>query len=175
MLLAAFIFPVALMFLITGSMYTWGIKGSYNVQPTFIELESPLIAETDQLAAVAKAELDKQSIPYPSGTPKIKKGGTSFHLEWSGSARDVVLHPTEDLLTAKLVVKETTWYRNLVQLHKAKGGQPFKVYAAILAASLFLILFSGFLMAWLIPKYRKQVAVASLGGVITFLLMIVLS
>ena len=26
-ILAAFIFPVALMFMITGALYTWGIKG----------------------------------------------------------------------------------------------------------------------------------------------------
>ena len=56
--------------------------------------------------------------------------------------------PTSDELFAKLTISETTWYRNLVQLHKAKGGQLFKVYAAGLAISLFIILLSGFLMAW---------------------------
>jgi hypothetical protein len=28
MLLAAFVFPVAFMFLLTGSLYTWDVKGS---------------------------------------------------------------------------------------------------------------------------------------------------
>ena len=64
-------------------------------------------------------------------------------LEWTGSSKDVILEPTDKKLIAKLTVKHTTWYRHLVQLHKAKGGNPFKVYAAILAISLALLLASG--------------------------------
>jgi hypothetical protein len=60
----------------------------------------------------------------------------------------------------------------LVQLHKAKGGQLFKVYAAILAVSLFIILFSGFIMAWQVPKYRKLALIFSTAGISMFLLMI---
>ena len=102
----------------------------------------------------------------------MKTGGTSFKLEWTGSDKDVVLEPTADSLSAKLTVKDTTWYRHLVQLHKAKGGQLFKVYAAVLAVSLAIILFSGFLMAWQVPKYRKLAAIFSTAGIGTFLLMV---
>ena len=76
------------------------------------------------------------------------------------------------MLKAKLTIKETTWYRNLVQLHKAKGGQIFKFYAAGLAIALFIILASGFLMAWQIPKYRRQALFCSAAGIFVFLLMI---
>ena len=86
-------------------------------------------------------------------------------------SRDVVLEPTADRLTAKLTVKDTTWYRHLVQLHKAKGGQLFKFYAATLAISLFVILLSGFVMAWQVPKYRRMAIVCSATGIGVFLLM----
>jgi len=172
MLLAAFVFPVALMFLVTGSFYTWGIKGSYNSEVHMLPLEEPLAADIQPLKALVERELQKRSIPIPSGGAKIKKGGTSFQLEWTGSERDVVLEPTSDNLSAKLTIKETTWYRHLVQLHKAKGGQLFKVYAAILAASLFTILLSGFIMAWQVTKYRSSALIFVAAGICMFLLMV---
>jgi hypothetical protein len=172
MLLAAFMFPVALMFLVTGSLYTWGIKGSYVTQSYQLELDKPLAADQVTLLEVAEAELQRLAIAPPSGGAGVKKIGSSFQLEWTGATRDVVLEPTVDPLVAKLTVKETTWYRNLVQLHKAKGGQLFKVYAAILAVSLFTILLSGFLMAWQVPKYRKMALSAALSGVGLFIAMV---
>ena len=175
MLLAAFIFPAAVMFLVTGGLYTWGIKGSYINEAHMIELNQPLSADEDQIRQLIENELQKLSIDIPSGQMAIKKGGTSFKVEWTGSRRDVVLEPTEDERLAKLTVKDTTWYRNLVQLHKAKGGQLFKVYAAILAVSLFTILATGFVIAFQIPKYRRSAAFTAVFGVALFLLMVVSS
>lgn len=172
MLLAAFIFPVACMFLVTGGLYTWGIKGSYTSEVHMISLAKPLTRNQDNLEALVREELNRLSVAPPSGGAKIKKGGTSFKLEWTGSGRDIVLEPTSEELSARLTIKETTWYRNLVQLHKAKGGQLFKIYAAILAISLFTILLSGFIMAWQVPKYRKSAFIFSLAGLCVFLLMI---
>lgn len=172
MLLAAFIFPVACMFLVTGGLYTWEIKGSYESEVHIISLTRPLAPDQQQLKTLVQRELEKLSIATPSGSAKVKKGGTSFKLEWTGSDRDVVLEPTSDRLSAKLQIKETTWYRHLVQLHKAKGGQLFKIYAAILAISLFIILLSGFIMAWQVPKYRKLALIFSAAGICIFLLMI---
>jgi len=88
---------------------------------------------------------------------------------------DVLLEPTPDEFLAKLIVKETSWYRSFVQLHKAKGGQLFKVYAAMLAVSLLIILLSGFIMAWQIPKYRNMALMFSTAGVAIFLMMYGLS
>ncbi len=172
MLLAAFTFPAALMFLVTGGLYTWGIKGSYLPEAYTIELASPLSSDAKALKALAESELQRLAIDPPSGDASVKAGGTSFKLEWTGSRRDVVLEPTADELVARLTVKDTTWYRNLVQLHKAKGGEPFKVYAAGLAIALFAILLSGFVMAWQVPKLRSQALVFSLLGVAAFVLVL---
>jgi hypothetical protein len=172
MLLAAFIFPAALMFLVTGGLYTWDVKGSYANQVHIIELNEPLAADEEKLNTLISRELEKRSIELPSGKAKIKKGGTSFKVEWTGSERDVVLEPTTEPLAAKLIVKETTWYRQFVQLHKAKGGQLFKVYAAMLAISLFAILSTGFVLALQIPKYRKPSIYATLAGVAMFIFMV---
>jgi hypothetical protein len=175
MLLAAFIFPVALMFLITGGLYTWGIKGSYESDSYNLTLQTPLSRDQESLIVMTRTELQDRMIPLPSGAAKLKSSGTSFYLEWTGADHDVQLEPTSDALVAKLTIKETSWYRQFVQLHKAKGGSLFKVYAAFLAISLFTILFSGFVMAWQIPKYRRLAAICSISGLCVFFLMVVLS
>jgi hypothetical protein len=172
MLLAAFIFPVAFMFMVTGGLYTWGIKGAYQSESHLVNLAQPLEGEQAELVAIVTTELQRRSITPPSGAAKIKRGGTSFKLEWTGARRDVELEPTKDPLKATLTIKETSWYRNLVQLHKAKGGVMFKIYAATLAVSLFIILLSGFLMAWQVPKYRSVSLLAGLAGIFVFIGML---
>lgn len=172
LLLAAFLFPAALMFLVTGGLYTWGFKGSYVTETNEIQLASPLTRDAEALTRIIADELQARSVALPTGGGSIKKGGTSWKFEWTGSRRDVVLEPTKDPLVARLKIKETTWYRNLVQLHKAKAGDVFKVYATLLAVGLFVILFSGFLLAWQSPAFRRLAnACAALGLVMFFVVV----
>ena len=168
-LLAAFILPVAALFAITGSFYTWGIKGSYSNDVYEIALIKPLSADAAALTKLADSELKNLNITAPEGKPKLKKYGSHYLLEWTGSSKDLILEPTENDLVAKLTIKNTSWYRNLVQLHKAKGGTPFKFYAVIFAVSLGLLLISGFVMAWQMPKLRTAAIVSFLIGVISFI------
>lgn len=172
MALAAFILPVAFMFLLTGGLYTWGIKGDYHDSSIDLALEQPLVADKAVLHDLVSKELDQRGIGFPSGNAGVKLGGTSFRFEWTGANRDVVLEPTADPLLAKMQVKETSWYRQFVQLHKAKGGTAFKVYAAVLAVSLFALLFSGFILAWQLVKYRKLTAISTGAGIAVFIGMV---
>lgn len=175
MLLAAFMFPVALMFLITGGLYTWGVTGSHDSTDHLVALAQPLAKDEAALKAVAAAELAKRGIDEPTGKPRIRSIGESWHLEWTGSQRDVLLEPTAAANQAKLTVKEATWYRNLVQLHKAKGGVVFKVYAAALAITLFILLATGFLLAWRVPSMRRAANISALGGLGLFFVALTLS
>ena len=171
-LLAAFILPVAIMFFVTGALYTWGIKGGYDTSTYELTLEAPLQADLVELLIVAKNALKQKNIHAPSGHAKVKRIGSSFMLEWTGSIRDITLEPTSKPLIAKLSIKNTTWHRRFVQLHKAKGGTPFKVYAALFSAALLLILLTGFTMAWMIPSLRKLTMVATSLGVAVFLIIV---
>ncbi len=168
LLLATFMFPVAFMFLLTGGLYTWDVKGSYESQTFPVNLTQPLAADEQQLIELVRRELQRLDMGLPSGGASLRKVGTSFQLEWTGSSHDVVLEPTGTLLVARLTVKQTSWYRHFVQLHKAKGSVLFKVYAACLAVSLFIILLTGFLLAWQVPKFRSLALGCGLAGVLTF-------
>jgi hypothetical protein len=101
-LLAAFVFPVAIMFMITGVLYTWGIKGSYSKTVYDIQLTEELQPELATLIALAIVELDKLELGHSSGEAKVKSIGSSFMLEWTGSSKDINLEPIDDDLMAHL-------------------------------------------------------------------------
>ncbi len=174
-LIAVFILPIAIMFFVTGAFYTWGIKGDYETTVQKLHLKIPLQEERSYLINVVETELNKQQVSLPTGKAKIKKIGQSFQLEWTGSSKDVVLEPTSDPLIAQLKIKNTGWHRHFVQLHKAKGGVAFKIYATILAVGLLFLLISGFIMAWQLPKLRKMTLISTMLGLIFFVTMFAFS
>ncbi|HSG10981.1 MAG TPA: hypothetical protein VLB10_04445 [Gammaproteobacteria bacterium] len=175
MLLAAFVLPVAIMFLVTGGLYTWGQKGSYVTETVELPLAQPIAGDEALLTGLVTQLLSDRGLQPPSGGAKIKKAGTSFLFEWTGADIDIELEPTADPFVAKLKIKDTTWYRHLVQLHKAKGGILFKYLAAFFAVSLLVILISGTLMAMQLPKYRGQALLAMAGGFAVLITAILLS
>lgn len=168
LLLAAFMFPAVVMFLGTGVLYTWGNTGKYIDTEHSISLSKPLVNDKDALVAVATAELVRLNLAPPGGSPSVRKLGDTYRFEWSGANREVHLEPTKNPGVGKLTVKETTLHRRFVQLHKAKGTTVFKVYASILAASLFLLVASGLIVAFTSPAYRALAGWASGAGVLLF-------
>ena len=175
MLLAAFILPAAIMYPVTGALYTWEIKGSYETITYPLKLDQPLLQKKEKLVELVTQTLMVKEIPLPSGKPKIKTAGNSFYLEWTGADLDVILEPGPDQLLAQLKVKETTNYRKLVQLHKAKGGIEFKVYAAVFATALLTLLLTGCLMALQTPKFRLQFLLSMSTGIAVFIAMLMSS
>lgn len=174
-LLAAFILPIAAMFAITGSFYTWGIKGGYIYDVYEITLDKSLTVDNLALKKLAESELKTLDISPPEGNPKIKKIGNNYLLEWTGSSKDLILEPTDNDLIAKLTIKNTSWYRHLVQLHKAKGGTAFKIYAVVFAVALGLLLITGIIMALQTPKLKFATLVSALIGFISFIAFTLLS
>ncbi len=172
MALAAFILPVAMMFFITGALYTWGIKGSYDTENYQLQLKQPMHSNKAWLKGLAEQELSNRNLAIPSGTAKIKRAGNSFYFEWTGAKLDIRLEPTRNLFVARLKIKKTDWHRLLVQLHKAKAGKAFKIYAAFLAVGLIVLFVTGFIMAWKISKYRRLLLSSTGLGVLLFIIML---
>lgn len=172
--LAAFFLPIALMFAATGGLYTISIKGQYQETSHAITLREPLSADLPTLTTLAATELSELGVAIPTGAAVLRKAGTSYELEWTGAERDIALRPTTDPLLATLVVKETTPWRHLVQLHKAKGSDIAKAISVLWAIGLVLILASGMAMALNVPIYRRKAMWAGAAGVATFALYAVL-
>ncbi|MBJ7498293.1 MAG: PepSY domain-containing protein [Sphingopyxis sp.] len=168
MLVAAFLFPAILMFLVTGALYTWGSKGEYVVTDHEVALAAPLTDDPAALKLVAEKALGDRGLAVPTGGASVKKVGDAIQFEWTGANRDIVLEAKGEATTAKLTVRETGWHRFFVQLHKAKGGTPFKVYAAVVALGLFFLVTSGLLVAMRVPNMRRGAIGASIAGVVAF-------
>jgi hypothetical protein len=61
-LLAAFILPVAVMFMTTGALYTWGVKGGHDKHVYEIPLSEALHPDLDALTSLLKTELTKLNL-----------------------------------------------------------------------------------------------------------------
>lgn len=169
LILAAIMLPAIAMFAITGGLYTWGVKGSYETQTYKLPIAEPLKGDLASMIEFAQQEMDKQQQAYPSGAAKLKSTSYTHVLEWTGSDLDISLSTDKNSHQADLAIKQTNPHRYLVQLHKAKGGTLFKVYAAIIAFGIMLILFSGVFMGLGMPKYRTTTLVALGAGVVIWL------
>ena len=172
---AILVLPALLLFCATGLLYTWGIKGTFETTVQKIQLEHPLKAELPALLNIVEQTLKEQNLPQPTGAARIKTLGDSFQLEWQGARQAIILEPTGNPNVAKLKIKQANWHRHFVQLHKAKGGIAFKIYASALTLGLLLIFISGYIMAWQIPKLRKTTALSTILGIAIFIAAVALS
>ncbi|MBI1293029.1 hypothetical protein GC173_17610 [bacterium] len=168
LVLASFFLPFALMFLVTGALYTVSIKGSYATREEVVKIEQPLVGELAPLVAQATSSLKELGMAAPSGAASVRKTGGSFELSWSGSARDIVLKPSANPGEAILVINEATAYRRLVQLHKAKGNAFAKTVSVIWAVGLFGMFASGLCMVFASPKHRRLALVSGAAGMALF-------
>jgi hypothetical protein len=166
--LAAFFLPMGLMYALTGGLYGLGIKGEYRTAEHSVALAEPLVPELSVLSGLAERELRSRGLELPSGGAQIRKGGTSFYMEWTGSRLDVELHPTDDPTRARLRIKQTTPHRFFVQLRKAKGGERFTQFAAAWMVGLVVLFISGGLLALMCEPYRWVALAAGAVGVGVF-------
>lgn len=169
LLMAAFLFPAILMFLVTGALYTWGNTGKIVETRREVALAQPVDPGSEQaLRAIALAELKTAGLAPPTGKSRLRQSGGSSTFEWTGSRRDVTVEPAADGSTAVVTIKEASLHRTMVQLHKAKAGVAFKVYATVLAIALFLLVVSGLVIGWQTPMLRRMTGLGSIAGLISF-------
>jgi hypothetical protein len=172
LILATFIFPIALMFLITGALYTVGIEGSYDTQVYTLKLNSPLQKDDATLTDFVTKELEKLNLSPPTGTASIESTDNSIKVNWRGAALRVTLESTQPT-EAQLTVKIANWYQKFLELHKANGANAFKVYAVLWAIILLMLLITGFIMALQLPKYRKMTMYSTATGIVVFIVMVI--
>ena len=169
LILAAFMFPAVLMFLVTGALYTWGNKGAWYEESATVALESPFAGQSDaQMQALAVSELEQRGLPLPSGKLAIETGDDAS-LTWNGAQAEIELSASADPMIAEATIREASFHRWMVQLHKAKGSTAFKVYATILASVLFLLVASGIIMGLQVKSLRGITIGSSVVGALAFI------
>lgn len=160
-----------MLFAITGGLYTFKVGGSYQTESANLELELGSDPTLDTLIEAARTILKiKWQSSEPTGQAALKKAGTSWAFEWTGTRADFTLEPTAQPNHYKVALKRTTPHRFFVQLHKAKGGWAFKILAGTFAVGLILLFVSGVMIALARPALLNGFYGSLAAGTLAFIL-----
>ena len=163
---AAFMFPAVLLFLVTGGLYTWGNKGAWIEETVPVENAAPLGSlDEAQMVALARDILATRDLPEPSGGLSVETGNEAG-LTWNGARTEIEIAASDGVTQA--TVREASFHRWMVQLHKAKGSTVFKVYATLLALVLAGLVFSGVVLGMQVKALRGLTIGSSIAGLAAF-------
>ncbi|MDQ6961671.1 MAG: hypothetical protein Q9M28_03960 [Mariprofundaceae bacterium] len=166
LIMAGLTLAIAVMFFITGALYTWNYKPSSYSTEYRIQVEKPLHRDYKLLKSVTRVELAKLGINEPLGKAKLKsdRKRNSYKFTWSGKNHRATLRPSsKGGLHAVLTVKTPSWYNRFMRLHKGKGGDIFDIFAISASIVFLFILISGVIIGLQVPIFRK-LTLYSLGG-----------
>lgn len=168
--MSSFIFPAAILFIVTGVSEIWKIGGSKTMTSVTVHLPSPVPTEMSDLIQIIERELSERELHAPTGNIKRKsESGESITLiEWHGAAREVRLTHQKGYSVATIDIIENDLYKRMVQLHKSKGGLAFKIYSTLVAFVLFFVLATGVVMIWQSRKLRNYFSMSFLFGTMLF-------
>jgi len=160
MLLAAIILPVILIYFISGTLYSFHIKGDIEKHVVTIKLKKAFQPDLDWLTQVVREELVKGDFPIPNGEPRMKKKKSTYVFRWGDLKHAVKVESTKKTKQLKMTVRERSWLAQMMRIHRAGAGDAFKILPIILAFCMLLVLLSGVYMALVTQKYRRPVVYA---------------
>lgn len=170
---AAFMLPVALLFLSTGFLiFLYDIEGDYYHTKISIPLNRPLIKDEAVLEKIVLSEMKKLGLRQPKGWTRVKEIDSNpwYQFEYhDGISRIIQFVPTRDPLVAELTLKDASLYRKFVMLHAARGNIFFRLYALVFALVLFSMLVTGYLLAWRLNRYRGPLLASSTTSLLLFI------
>jgi hypothetical protein len=162
-ILACFFMPVALLYFISGALYSFDIKGNVDKQVFTVALDRPFTPDLAQLSGYIKTTLKQRELSLPSGNPSITRKKGSYEYRWGDLKRLVVAQPTDNPLKLELVYRQRSPLTQLMRVHRAEAGSIIRIYSLSMVVSLILILSSGVFLAVGMPKLR-QTALLALGA-----------
>ena len=169
MLLAAFLLPIAIMYFISGALYTLDVKGHIDKQTIMLKLEHPFSPNIDVLFLATKQALLEKQLPLPGGEPSLKKKKGSYELSWGDLKHAVKLRPTSDPMVVQLIIRERNVLAQVMRIHRADAGSAFKFFAIFLVAGLIIMFVTGIYMALTVAQLRKPAFITIAVGLFTFL------
>lgn len=170
LILATFIFPVILMFLVTGSLYLLGFEGSFDTQIYPLKLNAPLQKDDASLTDFITNELKNLNLSAPTTKVRNLTKDELIKFEMRSAALRVTIESTQPD-QATLTVQKADWFKKLMELHINHGNKAFKMYALFLAITLLSLLVTGYIMALQLPRYRKMTVYSTVAGIAVFVAM----
>ena len=168
-ILACFFMPMALLYFISGALYSFDIKGDVDKQVYTVVLDRPFTPDLAQLSGYAKTALDQHQLSRPTGNPAISKKKSSYEYRWGDLKRLVVVHPTDDPLKVELVYRQRSPLTQIMRVHRAEAGSVIRIFSLSMVVSLMFILGSGVFLAVGMPKLRQTALLALAAGFVMIL------
>jgi len=178
MILASVVFPITVMFFITGVFYISDIKPESARVEFRTELDQPLQPDAERLLAIARVELASRGIAEPLGEAKLEWDSDLeiFYLDWDGNNHWLKLRPsTRSMHVAVLKIYTPSWYGRFMSLHKGHGKDSFNYFVIAMVIVMMLTLISGVWMGLSLPKQRKLVLKSMGAGFLLFLILVLYS
>lgn len=167
-LLAGFLLPLALLYFVSGALYTLGIKGHIKKQSYTLQLQKPFEPNLEQLLKVTEQALHERRLPSPKGDPLLKRERGNYVLEWSGLRYRVTLKQDKHDRKARLLFRERDFLTQMMRIHRAEAGGLFKFLAIVLVIGLMTILATGIYMVQSVPRLRRPFFIAGAAGMVAF-------
>jgi hypothetical protein len=168
-ILACFFMPLAILYFISGALYSFDIKGHVDKQVYTLALDRPFAPDLAQLSELAKTALDQRKLSLPTGSPAIKEKKGSYEYRWGDLKRQVVIHPTGNPLQVKLTYRQRSPLTQVMRVHRAEAGSLVRTYSLTMVVSLITILVTGVFLAVGTPKLRRTALVALGAGCLVVL------
>jgi len=173
--LAGFFFTTTLLLIVTGGLMNLGVDGDYDETSYSLEIEQPLPTDINVLRKIVINELNNRNISLPKGKADLEIENNSLVFEWEGSSHNVLLKSDGSAQETELIIEQASIFSYLENLHTSEGGPAFKILAIGCSFGLIILLVTGVLMAWHVPRYKKLTIKSMVFGSAIFLLAIVLS
>lgn len=168
-ILACFFMPIALLYFISGALYSFDIKGDVHKQVYTLTLDRPFTADLAQLSQSVRSALEQRELSLPSGDPSISKKGNSYEFRWGDLKHLVVAQPTDNPLELELVYRQRSPLTQLMRVHRAEAGSIIRIYSLSMVISLIVVLGSGIFLAVGMPKLRRTALLALGAGSLVIL------
>ncbi|MEZ5571840.1 MAG: PepSY domain-containing protein [Halioglobus sp.] len=160
-ILACVVLPLALLYFISGALYTFDIKGSIKKQVISVNLSSPFTPDLAQLSVLASATLQQHDLVPPRGDPKITEKKGVYEYRWGDLKHLVVMKSTDNPLQAELTYRQRSPLAQIMRVHRAEAGSWIEIVSFSMAIALITILASGVFLAVGLPKLRRTALIAS--------------
>lgn len=165
---SCFFLPVALLYVATGVLYLFDIKGGASEK---FEYEVTLPKGWPSHEMQAKALVAPFIAKYEHGRFPPEYYSEREYISWYGYKQEVLLLPTEDENLATLeVIKHDLWHQFLL-IHKGHAGLIFWVFGILLGLSLVFSLVSGVVIAVVAPKFRRSSIVSTTLGLVVLIFL----
>jgi len=170
-ILASVVFPITLMFFITGALYISDIDPEVSVQEFRVTMDEPLQRDVTQLKEIAASELAKREISEPLGRSKLKwdRDLEIYYLFWDGENHWLKIRPsTSDMNIAVIKLYNPGLYSRFMSLHKGHGKDSFDLFVVVMAIVMLLTLISGMVVGLSLPKLRPMALYSMAAGTLLF-------